>query len=74
MSERRSLMRSALVAAGVGYSVDDKGILWLRAYDVTGMLICVCMLPAAGALQLADFIDEHYDVEDDEMGEVAGHA
>lgn len=68
------MMRTAVVAAAVAYSVDDKGILWLRAYDMSGMLICVCMVGAEGALQLADFIDEHYEVECDEIGEVAGNA
>lgn len=70
-------MRTAVVAAAVAYSVDDKGILWLRAYDMSGILICVCPIPAEGALQLADYIDDHYDVDvddDDEIGEVAGNA
>lgn len=68
------MMRTAVVAAAVAYSVDDKGILWLRAFDLNGLLICVCMVGAEGALQLADFIDEHYEVECDEIGEVVGNA
>lgn len=68
------MTRPPAVGVAVAYSVDTQGILWLRAYDINGLMICVCPIPAEGALQLADFIDEHYEVEDDEMGEVAGHA
>ena len=68
------MTRPPAVGVAVAYSVDTQGILWLRVYDISGMLICVCPIPAEGALQLADFIDEHYEVECDEIGEVAGHA
>lgn len=69
------MIRTPLVAGAISYTVDTQGTLWLRAFDLNGLLICVCPVPAEGALQLADFIDEHYEAfEDDEMGEVAGHA
>lgn len=68
------MTRPPAVGVAVAYSVDTQGILWLRAYDINGLMICVCPIPAGGALQLADFIDEHYEVECDEIGEVAGHA
>lgn len=69
------MTRPPAVGVAVAYSVDTQGILWLRVYDINNLMICVCPIPAEGALELADFIDEHYEVfEDDEMGEVAGHA
>lgn len=69
------MTRPPAVGVAVAYSVDTQGVLWLRAYDINGLMICVCPIPAEGALKLADYIDEHYEVfEDDEMGEVAGHA
>jgi hypothetical protein len=69
------MIRPPAVGVAVAYSVDTQGILWLRVYDINGLMICICPIPAEGALQLADFIDEHYEAfEDDEMGEVAGHA
>lgn len=73
------MTRPPAVGVAVAYSVDTQGTLWLRAYDINGLMICVCPIPAEGALKLADFIDEHYDVEDgdeddDEIGEVAGNA
>lgn len=69
------MTRPPAVGVAVAYSVDTQGILWLRVYDINGLMICVCPIPAEGALELADFIDEHYEAfEDDEMGEVAGHA
>lgn len=71
------MTRPPAVGVAVAYSVDTQGILWLRAYDINGLMICVCPILAEGALQLADFIDDHYDVDvddDDEIGEVAGNA
>lgn len=69
------MIRTPLVAGAIAYTVDTQGTLWLRAFDLNGLLICVCPVPAEGALQLADFIDDHYDIEDDDdMGEVVGHA
>lgn len=71
------MTRPPAVGVAVAYSVDTQGILWLRAYDINGLMICVCPIPAEGALQLADYIDDHCDVDvddDDEIGEVAGHA
>lgn len=73
------MIRTPLVAGGIAYTVDTQGTLWLRAFDLNGLLICICPVPAGGALQLADYIDDHYDVDDgddddDEIGEVAGNA
>lgn len=69
------MIRPPAVGVAVAYSVDTQGILWLRVYDINGLMICICPIPSEGALELADFIDEHYEAfEDDEMGEVAGHA
>lgn len=67
------MIRTPLVAGAIAYTVDTQGSLWLRAFDLNGLLICVCPVPAEGALQLADYIYENCD-EDDEIGEVAGNA
>lgn len=71
------MIRTPLVAGAIAYTVDTQGTLWLRAFDLNGLLICVCPVPAEGVLQLADYIDGHYDIDvddDDEIGEVAGNA
>ena len=71
------MIRTPLVAGAIAYTVDTQGTLWLRAFDLNVFLICVCPVPAEGALQLADYIDGHYDIDvddDDEIGEVAGNA
>lgn len=68
-------MRTALVAACLAYSFDDNGVLWVRMYDASGYLICVSMLSTQAAGELGEYIMDNVQREDeDEMGEVMGHA
>lgn len=70
-------MAEAKVGAAIIYSFDDRHMLWLQIFDTRGSLICVAPVPMEGAVRLADYIDDRMDEiedDDDEIGEVAGHA
>lgn len=64
-----------IIASFLRYSMDDQGTLCLQLFNAAGVMFCVCPVHLEAAVDLCDFIDGHLPLDDDdEIGQVEGHA